>query len=178
MLWEGSLCLFPKAIRLSNRVFAMIKISPDLPGRIKVAFSYNAEYIAKIKTVKAHRWHPEGKYWSFPNSKPVLKEIPSTFAGEELNIDPFLQTLIAQNQRERSTHHRSWQKEPSPAQWQETGKENNLLINRVRDLIRLKHYSIRTEKSYLSWIMRYISFHNKRDPKEMANPEIEAFLKP
>ena len=47
----------------------MIKISSDLPGRIKVAFSYNAEYIARIKTVKAHRWHPERKYWSFPNDQ-------------------------------------------------------------------------------------------------------------
>jgi len=33
----------------------MIKISSDIPGRIKVAFSYNPEYVAKIKTVKAHR---------------------------------------------------------------------------------------------------------------------------
>jgi hypothetical protein len=46
----------------------MIKISSDIPGRIKVAFSYNPEYVAKIKTVKAHRWHPEKKYWSFPYS--------------------------------------------------------------------------------------------------------------
>lgn len=61
--------LFPKAIRLPERVFAMIKISSDLPGKIKVAFSFNAEYIARIKTVKAHRWHPEGKYWSFPNDQ-------------------------------------------------------------------------------------------------------------
>jgi hypothetical protein len=79
----------------------MIKISSDLPGRIKVTFSNNAEYIAKIKTVKAHRLHPEEKYWSFPNSKPVLKEILSAFAGEELDINPSLQTLISQNQRER-----------------------------------------------------------------------------
>ena len=58
----GSPCLFPRAIRLSKQSLCMIKISSDIPGRIKVAFSYNAEVIAKIKTVKAHRWHPEGKY--------------------------------------------------------------------------------------------------------------------
>jgi hypothetical protein len=40
----------------------MIKISSDIPGRIKVVFSNNPEHIAKIKTVKAHRWHPDGKY--------------------------------------------------------------------------------------------------------------------
>ncbi len=166
----------------------MIKISSDIPGRIKVVFSYNSEYVAKIKMVKAHRWHPEEKYWSFPYSKPVLKEILSSFAGEQIDIDPSLQTLVSQNQREKSTELRTYRQEPLQTKWNETGKKklewensfdssgNNLLFNRVRDLIRLKHYSIRTEKSYLSWIMRYIFFHNKRDPKEMANPEIEAFL--
>ena len=154
----------------------MIKISSDIPGTIKVTFSYNLEYIAKIKTVKVRRWHPEEKYWSFPYSIPVLKEILSAFAGEEVNMDPSLQTLVSRNQKERSTDHRTWHKEPLPTKVEETGIENNLLFDRVRDLIRLKHYSIRTEKSYLSWIMRYILFHNKRDPKGMANPEIEAFL--
>jgi integron integrase len=154
----------------------MIKISSDISGRIKVVFSYNPEYVAKIKMVKAHRWHPEEKYWSFPYSKSVLKEILSTFAGEDLEIDPSLQDGLLQNQREKLTGHRSLRKEPLPVKAEAPGKENNFLIDRVRDLIRLKHYSIRTEKSYLSWIMRYILFHNRRDPKEMANQEIEAFL--
>ena len=50
------------------------------------------------------------------------------------------------------------------------------LLDRVRHKIRLKHYSIRTEKAYVSWIRRYIFFHNKRHPKEMGRAEIEAFL--
>lgn len=50
------------------------------------------------------------------------------------------------------------------------------LLDRVRDVIRLKHYSIRTEKAYVSWIRRYILFHNKRHPKEMGSHEIETFL--
>jgi len=50
------------------------------------------------------------------------------------------------------------------------------LLDQVRDIIRLKHYSIRTEKAYLNWIRRFILFHNKRHPKEMGSYEIEAFL--
>jgi integron integrase len=50
------------------------------------------------------------------------------------------------------------------------------LLERARDVIRLKHYSIRTEESYLSWMYRYIIFHKKRHPKDMGAPEIEAFL--
>ena len=50
------------------------------------------------------------------------------------------------------------------------------LLDQVRDAIRLKHYSYRTEQSYVQWIRRYILFHNKRHPNEMGVPEIEAFL--
>ena len=50
------------------------------------------------------------------------------------------------------------------------------LLDQVRDTIRLKHYSYRTEETYVQWIRRYILFHNKRHPKEMGVPEIEQFL--
>jgi len=50
------------------------------------------------------------------------------------------------------------------------------LLDQVRDAIRVKHYSLRTEQAYVSWIKRYILFHNKRHPKEMGSAEIEAFL--
>jgi site-specific recombinase XerD len=50
------------------------------------------------------------------------------------------------------------------------------LLEQVKDQIRLKHYSYRTEDSYVQWIRRYILFHNKRHPQEMGVPEIEAFL--
>lgn len=50
------------------------------------------------------------------------------------------------------------------------------LLDQVRDVIRRKHYSRRTEDAYISWIRRYILFHNKRLPREMGTPEIQAFL--
>jgi len=50
------------------------------------------------------------------------------------------------------------------------------LLDRVRDAIRLKHYSIRTEEAYVTWIKRYIYFHNVRHPAEMGAAEVEAFL--
>jgi len=50
------------------------------------------------------------------------------------------------------------------------------LLDQVRDALRLKHYSIRTEEAYINWIKRYIFFHHKRHPAEMGAPEIEAFL--
>lgn len=50
------------------------------------------------------------------------------------------------------------------------------LLDQVRDLIRTKHYSIRTENQYLQWIRRFILFHGKRHPRDMGAPEVEAFL--
>jgi len=50
------------------------------------------------------------------------------------------------------------------------------LLDQVRDALRLKHYSLRTEETYVDWITRFILFHNKRHPQDMGNAEVEAFL--
>ena len=50
------------------------------------------------------------------------------------------------------------------------------LLNQVRDKIRLKHYSIRTEQAYTDWVKRFILFHKKRHPKDMGAGEVEQFL--
>jgi len=50
------------------------------------------------------------------------------------------------------------------------------LLDEVRDVIRRKHFSIRTEQTYVDWVRRFILFHNKRHPREMAETEITAFL--
>ncbi len=53
---------------------------------------------------------------------------------------------------------------------------NKKLIHRVREKIRFLHYSIRTEKSYIYWILQFIHFHNLRHPEEMGTPEVQDFL--
>lgn len=50
------------------------------------------------------------------------------------------------------------------------------LLDRVRLAIRTSHYSRRTEDTYVGWIKRFIFFHGKRHPAEMAEPEVNAFL--
>ena len=50
------------------------------------------------------------------------------------------------------------------------------LLDQVRDRLRLKHYSLRTEQAYVGWIRRYIIFHGKQHPAEMGKPELESFL--
>jgi hypothetical protein len=50
------------------------------------------------------------------------------------------------------------------------------LLDQVRDRIRYKHYSIRTEQAYLDWIRRFIRFHARRHSNEMGATEVKAFL--
>ena len=50
------------------------------------------------------------------------------------------------------------------------------LLEQVIAKLRVKHYSMRTEKAYLDWIKRFIWHHGKRHPKDMGVAEVEAFL--
>lgn len=50
------------------------------------------------------------------------------------------------------------------------------LLDQVRDKLRVKHYAIRTEQSYVDWIKRYIYFHVKTHPKDLGAQDVEAFL--
>lgn len=50
------------------------------------------------------------------------------------------------------------------------------LLDRVRTEMRVRHYSIRTEETYIQWIRRYINLHGRRHPLDMSEPEIKTFL--
>ena len=54
--------------------------------------------------------------------------------------------------------------------------EQPKLLDRVRNLIRTKQYSIRTEETYAGWIRKFILFHGKKHSKDMGENEISAFL--
>jgi integrase len=58
----------------------------------------------------------------------------------------------------------------------ESGQGKRKLLDRVRDAIRFKHYSLRTEQAYVDWIKRFILFHGKRHPEAMGAEEVRTFL--
>jgi integron integrase len=62
---------------------------------------------------------------------------------------------------------------PQPAQ---KPQQQPKLLDRVRDAIRTRHYSPRTEQAYVHWIRRYIFFHGVRHPADMGKQELNAFL--
>ena len=50
------------------------------------------------------------------------------------------------------------------------------LLDQMRERIRIKHYSIRTEHVYCEWVKQFIRFHKYRHPAEMGASDVEAFL--
>ncbi|PKO84563.1 MAG: hypothetical protein CVU17_02950 [Betaproteobacteria bacterium HGW-Betaproteobacteria-11] len=50
------------------------------------------------------------------------------------------------------------------------------LLDRVREKLRVKHYAIRTEETYVDWIRRHIRFDDKKHPKNLGASDVEAFL--
>ncbi len=62
---------------------------------------------------------------------------------------------------------------PTPPALPQQGKK---LLDQVRDAIRTKHYSYRTEQTYVQWIKRFILFHDKRHPKDMGESEIQTYI--
>lgn len=50
------------------------------------------------------------------------------------------------------------------------------LMDQVRETLRFYHYAYNTEKSYVSWILKYIRFSGKRHPKDMGKLEVERFF--
>ncbi|WP_018128385.1 integron integrase [Balneola vulgaris] len=52
----------------------------------------------------------------------------------------------------------------------------SILLNKVRQEIRRRNYSYRTEQSYISWIVRFIRFHGTRHPNDLSNKNVEEFL--
>ena len=55
-------------------------------------------------------------------------------------------------------------------------KNKPKLLDQIRNSLRVKHYSYKTEKSYISWVLRFIFFHKKRHPQEMGVKEVREFL--
>ena len=50
------------------------------------------------------------------------------------------------------------------------------LLDQLRSEIRVRHYSIRTEHTYVDWVVRYVRFHGTKHPAEMGAAEINQFL--
>lgn len=124
----------------------MIRIEKGDNGNIIVKFPYNPNYIVKIKTINGYRWHPEEKYWSFPNTNGILEKNLKVFEGEEVYIDPGL--------KQKEPHHN--------------------FADLRRELVSRK-YSYKTVKSYIYYNRELLNFTSK-SPSDINDIDIKNYL--
>jgi len=143
-----------------------ILISPAEAGQLKIILPYDPDRIAKIKTIKGRQWHAEGRYWTVPRTDEVISHLLTLFAGEPVEVDSSL--LPANTPANRAPSHG-----PAPPHAVATTIK---LLDQVRQAIRTRHYSYRTEEAYVGWIRRFLMFHDQRDPAEIGAVEVSRFL--
>jgi len=143
-----------------------IRIEPGEVGRLIVRFRYSPECVAKIKTFAGRRWHPEGKYWTVPHTDGVLARLLALFADCPVEVDPALRPADRRHDQDAPVDPTVPHDLPEPLG----------LLDCVRQALRARHYSRRTEQAYAAWIIRFVEFHGRRDPGEMGEPEVNAFL--
>lgn len=64
----------------------------------------------------------------------------------------------------------------SPSRTPDFSRPKPKLLDRIREAVRTRHYSLRTERAYVSWVRRFVIFHGKRHPEILGADEISAFL--
>jgi site-specific recombinase XerD len=132
-----------------------VKIKKE-SSQIRVSFPYNPKYIAKLKELSGYRWHPEGKYWSFPYSEKTLKRILLTFRNEVVDVDSTLQISSGQKFGKQLSN------QPQ-------------ITEAVEKELKLRGYSQKTRKAYLHHIERYINYFAKC-PKELDENLIKQYM--
>lgn len=130
-----------------------IQVRPGDPGRLVVRLLYSAERVEKIKTIRGRRWHPIEKHWTVPDTPEMLGRLRALFEGEAV------EDLTAE-----------------PAAPDPKAAASGSILERVRSVVRAKHYSPRTVDTYIGWISRFIACHAGRAPEEMGEEEIGRFL--
>ncbi|MEA2075124.1 MAG: site-specific tyrosine recombinase/integron integrase [Euryarchaeota archaeon] len=132
----------------------MIEVRKGEEG-IEISFSYNPDYITKIKTIEGYRWHPEGRYWSVPTDNNTLQKILYLFEGEEIRLDPALQLNTIKSEGRALDYEQ--------------------MIEVVKKELELRGYSQKTSKAYLHHIGRYMRYFMK-EPKELDERHIREYM--
>jgi integron integrase len=154
------------SIAVDKATASAIRIGPGEAGWLVVRLPYSPEGVAKIKAIPGRRWHPEGKYWTVPHTDGVLPRLLALFAGRPVEVDPALRP--ADRRHDQATPADPAAPDPLP------GPPG--LLDRVRQALRARHYSRRTEQAYAAWITRFVEFYDRRDPGEMGEREVNEFL--
>ena len=153
-----------------------MNITKDDAG-IVVTFPYSLLLVEKIKTIPCHKWHPDKKYWSFPNSNGTLEKILEVFEGEKIYIDPSLKPqlnryVIARDKVPYQSHTENCHSELVS----ESHSSHSPIYNfeDLRKELVSRKYSYKTVKAYLYFTRDSIDFICK-SPSEINDNDIKEY---
>lgn len=134
-----------------------VRVAYDASGIIKITFPFSSVLIEKVKTIEGRKWHPEGKCWSVPDSGGIIEKIQKAFEGEEVVIERKLKAKIRLEDIKT--------KVPDYEQ----------ILKEIKTELKLRGYSRRTAKGYISHIVKYVEFFGK-SPKELTENHIREYI--
>ena len=155
-----------------------VKILKDRENNLMVSFPYNPQFVEKIKTIKEHKWHPEEKYWRFPNSNGKLEKIVEIFEGEKIYIKPSLKSqrnryVIARDKVPEQSHTENCHSELVS----ESHSSQSPIYNfegLSKEIVSRK-YSYKTVKAYIYFNRDFLNFIHK-SPPEINDDDVKEYL--
>ena len=114
-----------------------VTISACEGGRIAIFFSFDAEILASVKSIKGRRYHNEKeKFWSVPRTTEIFRSLLNILDGHNIRVDLSLQDYYQQYQKK------------------EINRINNSIILKMSDELKLRGYSHKSSKAYLGHIFQ------------------------
>lgn len=126
------------------------------PGELELVFPYNEEYIAKIRGIHGRRWDKNNKKWLIPDCEESLKRLRELFKKDELVIDKNVS---------------GWDENVEV----EAESKNDHFLAMMQDALKLKGYSSKTIKSYMSHTRLFLKYCHK-NAELISKDEINKYL--
>lgn len=112
------------------------------PGELELVFQYNEEYIAKVKEIRGRRWDKNNKKWLIPDRDESLEQLRELFKKGELVIDKNISGSSKSIEAEADS-------------------TNDQLLKLMKEGLKLRGYSPKTIKSYMSHMRLFIKSYGK-----------------
>ncbi|MGE5630980.1 MAG: phage integrase N-terminal SAM-like domain-containing protein [Caulobacteraceae bacterium] len=126
------------------------------PGELELVFPYNEEYIAKIKSINGRKWDKENKRWLIPDNEESIKKLLGLFTKGEVVTD---KTILVTDESVQA----------------DTDRINAKFAGMMKDTLKLKGYSPKTIKSYMSHVRLFLQWCGK-SADAIQNEDINKYL--
>ena len=136
-------------------------LRPTDTDRLLISFPYHPDTVERIKSIPGRNWHPQDKCWSIPYTTAALERLTTLFDHTPPKV------FTKPEHRPGAVTQR---------RWETLSDDEQALIARVEDEMKLRGYSPKTRKSYRNHILRFKQHFHDRDLSEIGEEEIRSYL--